>query len=239
MKSGPPVSLSSRLTVHTRLPVVHATSHPGHRASTPRRAAAPTWAVPYPRAARAWEARTTLLSLTPLLTVAAERRALLYHAATLQRRALPRQPPLPPSSTSTRTGTSGHRTAPPTPPRTPYVLRTSLRATSQSPPPPDDALHAVPLRPTSRHHGACSTMSFPSLHCPKSDPRAVGMHLSHFPHPLSPPVTGIGRRHRHPCASGQGSPASLFSPWATSPARSWAGQFRPKCTVVLHNFQLN
>jgi hypothetical protein len=42
--------------------------------------------------------------------------------------------------------------------------------------------------------GARSTVSFSSLHCPKSDPRAVGMHLGHFPHPLSPLVTGIGRR---------------------------------------------
>jgi hypothetical protein len=35
------------------------------------------------------------------------------------------------------------------------------------------------------------------------------------------------------------APLPLFSPWATSPARSWAGQFRSKCTVDLHNFKLN
>jgi hypothetical protein len=131
------------------------------------------------------------------------------------------------------------KTTPPTPPWAPPVLRTSLWATSRSPPPPDDALHAIPLWPTTCRHGARAMVSFPSLHCPKSDPRAAGVHLDHIPHPLSPSVTGISRHHRRPCASGQGSPASLFSPWATSPARSWAGQFRPLVNRKIYSFPRN
>jgi hypothetical protein len=74
---------------------------------------------------------------------------------------------------------------------------------------------------------------------PKIRPQAVGMHLGHFPHPLSPPATGIGRRHRRSCASGQGSPASPVSLRGWQPSPGWAGQKRPKCTVDFHNFQLN
>jgi hypothetical protein len=107
---------------------------------------------------------------------------------------------------------------------------------SHEPPPPDDALHAVPLRPPAHCRGARSTVSFSSLHRPKSDPRAVGMHLGHFPHPLSPPVTGIDRRHCRPCTSGQDSPASRVSLRGWQPSPNWASQKWPKCTVILRNF---
>jgi hypothetical protein len=63
-------------------------------------------------------------------------------------------------------------------------------------------------------------VAFPSLHHPKSEPRAAGVHLSHFPHPVSPPVTGIGRRRHRPCAM---ATAPLFP--------IWAGQFLPTGTV--------
>jgi hypothetical protein len=112
--------------------------------------------------------------------------------------------------------TSSHGTAPPTPPRAPPVLQTSLRATSQSPPPPDDALHVVPLWPTAYRHGAHSTVSFPSLHRLKSDSRAVDMHLGHFPHPLSPPVTGISQRRHRPCAMAT-APCFQFGPASFGP----------------------
>jgi hypothetical protein len=93
---------------------------------------------------------------------------------------------------------------------------------SHKPPPPDDALHAVPLRPTTHRYGAHSMVSFPSLHRLKSDPRATGVHLGHFPHPLSLPVTGIGQCRRRPCAM------------ATAPMFPiWAGQFQPIGTVGL------
>jgi hypothetical protein len=55
----------------------------------------------------------------------------------------------PPSS-----GISGHGTAPPTPPQAQPVLRTSLQVPSRPPPPLDDALHAVPLQPTTHCSGA-------------------------------------------------------------------------------------
>jgi hypothetical protein len=116
--------------------------------------------------------------------------------------------------------------------------RTFLRATSQSPPPPNDALHTVPLRRPTHHHGARYTVSFSPLHRPKLDPRAIGLHLGHFPHPLSPSVTGIGRHHRRSCASYQGSPASPISLRGWQPRTGWAGQKWPKCTVILRNFQL-
>jgi hypothetical protein len=37
--------------------------------------------------------------------------------------------------------------------------------------------------PERRCRGEPLTVSFPSLHHPKSDPRAGGVHLGHFPHP--------------------------------------------------------
>jgi hypothetical protein len=87
LRWGPLVSLMSHLNrSHPVTGHVRATPHPGH--------GAPTWAAPYPHAARAWEARTTLLSLAHMLAVVAERRTLLSCAATLQRRVLPRQPML-------------------------------------------------------------------------------------------------------------------------------------------------
>jgi hypothetical protein len=79
MKPGPLVSLSSRLTVCTRLPVVRTWHHipitvpPRHTVRTALRppdavvVAAPTWAAPYPCAAQAWEARTTLLGAPKFL----------------------------------------------------------------------------------------------------------------------------------------------------------------------------
>jgi hypothetical protein len=155
---------------------------------------------------------------------------------------LPARPPqlssvplLPPRSASMQTGTSSHGTASPTPPRAPPVLRTSLRAMSQAPPPPDDALHAVSLRPPTHRRGARSTVSFSPLQPLNRAPPLVGLLLDLFPH-----VRAAGSPESSGAAASLccGS-ASPVLPVGCQTILGWAGQKRPKCTVIFCNFQLN
>jgi hypothetical protein len=197
-------------TCHSQQPIK--TLAPGY--GSPARARA--IAASHPSEARASSATRSTPALTaptcpcrpyPLLPMGCHRGQPLFR--------LPARPPqlssassLPPRSTSTQTGTSGHGIASPTPPRAPLVLRTSLRAMSQAPPPPDDALHAVPLRPPTHRRGACSTVSFSLLQPLNRAPPLAGLLLDLFPHRPRRRFTGIDRsRHlpapwqRLPCPS--------------------------------------
>jgi hypothetical protein len=166
----------------------------------------------------------TLLSLTPLLAVATECRALLCYAAMLQRRALPRQPtPVelrqgdlrkPPravassaESTSPCTTSSGHPLTPPTPLQAPPVYYDAHRHLHRHRHALLRPLTSASSAPTVRHRGTASVVSRP-LHFTSS--------VLHTPPPYSrpplcpawPPTSGnFGRRcyRRHgislPCSS--------------------------------------
>jgi hypothetical protein len=146
---------------------------------------------------------------------------------------LPARPPqlssAPPRSASTQTGTSSHGTVSPTPSRAPPVLRTSLRAMSQAPPPPDDALHAVPLWPPAHRRGARSTVSFSPLQPLNQAPPLADLLLDLFPHRLRCRFTGIDRSHCLPTLWQR-----LLCPSSGLPAHSRLG--RPEAAQVHSNF---
>jgi hypothetical protein len=71
-------------------------------------------------------------------------------------------------------------------------------ATSQAPPPPDDALHAVPLRPPAHRRGARSTVRFSPLQPLNRARSLAGLLLDLFPHRPRRRFTGIDRSCRLP-----------------------------------------
>jgi hypothetical protein len=86
--------------------------------------------------------------------------------------------------------------------------------------------------PSWAHH--CGE-SFPSLP-PQSSHILLRLAIAANPAHLVAGLSGVERRRRRPVATPCASPISLRG-WQPSPG--WADQKRPKCTVDLHNFQLN
>jgi hypothetical protein len=77
--------------------------------------------------------------------------------------------------------------------------------------------------------------SFPSLP-PQSSHILLRLAIAASPAHLVAGLSGVECRRRRPVATPCASPISLRG-WQPSPG--WADQKRPKCTVDLHNFQLN
>jgi hypothetical protein len=108
------------------------------------------------------------------------------------------------------------------------------RLAHQTTPPPavPPRLSVPPWRTTPRW------VSWPQCK-PNRIPALPTRSSTHSPLPSPQATAGIGRRHHRPCTSGQGSPGSPASLRGWQPSPGWAGQKRPKCTVIFRNFQLN
>jgi hypothetical protein len=203
----------------------------------------PMWVAPYPHAALAWEACTTLLSLAPQLRVAMEHRALLCHAAASRAsapatvgRAAPRRPPQAPPELGPPPRTIGCRSEPTMSHYAPLLL--PLRSPLHGPPRP------VILWPHRHHYklcpctvtltnlsivgGACSYS--PSLAPPLPRPyTAVVPHLWWAILSVSPQESSIPRApYSRPPLSPAWPPASLPLPWDLPPLLfEWASS--PSC----------
>jgi hypothetical protein len=95
-----------------------------------------------------------------------------------------------------------------------------------------------PVTSSTDHSPSCGHRcgeSFPSLP-PQLSHILRQLALAASPAHLVAGLSGIERRRHRPVAMSCASPV-LLSGWQPSPC--WAGQKRPKCTVDLHNFQLN
>jgi hypothetical protein len=92
-------------------------------------------------------------------------------------------------------------------------------------------LHADPLRPTAHRRGARSTVSFSSLHRPKSDPPS----RRHASRPFPPPPLTTGHRNRPtPPSPVRQRPGLPCLPCFAQAAQPWLG--RPEAAQVHSEF---
>jgi hypothetical protein len=143
------------------------------------------------------------------------------------------------TSTSPQIGCSGPPPSTPVHPQAPSPVCAPHRHLQSHEQPPHGSLTGIILRSVNCCHGATPMVSpSPSFasngfthrrtHSRATFPTCPRRRFTRLM-AAQPPS-----RHRSSSA-----PHSLFSPWATSPARSWAGQFRPMVNRKIYSFPRN
>jgi hypothetical protein len=143
------------------------------------------------------------------------------------------------ASTSPWTGRSGPPPSTPMHPRAPSPPRAPRRHLQPREHPPHGSLTSVVLRSMNCRRGVAPVVSPSPSFASNGFTHRWTCSRAAFP---ACPHHQFTRLTAAPPPSRHGSsfaPHSLFSPWATSPARSWAGQFQPMVNRKIYSFPRN